>query len=129
MTPIPQFLKNNFEIDPLKVHIFNFLKGRYFVMIGTIDMNVGVFWETSLGFLKVLFRNFSQNIVRVISNHGYIILNRDNNSVLLCLKVHWNRQAFYLIHASGIWMKFETLRHQASSSKFLIQYFKLLVWV
>ena len=29
-----------------------YLKGRYFVMGGPIDMNVGVFWETSVGFLK-----------------------------------------------------------------------------
>ena len=31
---------------------FIFLKGRYFVMGGSIDMNVGAFWETSVGFIK-----------------------------------------------------------------------------
>ena len=50
--------------------------------------------------------------------HGVIILNRSNNSVFLYLKIYWNRQVFDLIRASGIWMKPETLRHQASSSKF-----------
>ena len=29
-----------------------FLRGRYFVMGGPIDMHVDVFWETSVGFLK-----------------------------------------------------------------------------
>ena len=42
-----------------------FLKGRYFVMEASIDMNVGVFWETSVGFLKSvvlqLFPRYSQS--------------------------------------------------------------------
>ena len=50
--------------------------------------------------------------------HGAIILNRSNNSVFLRLEIYWNRQLSDLIRASGIWMKLETLRHQASSSKF-----------
>ena len=50
--------------------------------------------------------------------HGVIILNRSNNSMFLYLKIYWNQQVFDLIRASGIWMKPETLRHQASSSKF-----------
>ena len=29
-----------------------FSSGRYFAMGGPIDVNVDVFWETSLGFLK-----------------------------------------------------------------------------
>ena len=37
---------------PKKHKLFMFLKGRYFVMGGTIDMNVGVLLETSVGFLK-----------------------------------------------------------------------------
>ena len=38
---------------PPKEHKFLiFLKGRYFVMGGSIDMNVGAFWETSVGFKK-----------------------------------------------------------------------------
>ena len=38
---------------PPKEHKFLiFLKGRYFVMGGSIDMNVGVFWETSVGFFE-----------------------------------------------------------------------------
>ena len=31
-----------------------FLKGRRFVMGGPIDMNVGVFWDTSVGVLKTV---------------------------------------------------------------------------
>ena len=39
--------------EPQKKHIFLiFLKGRYFVMGGSIDMNVSVFLETSVGFIK-----------------------------------------------------------------------------
>ena len=44
--------------------------------------------------------------------------NRSNNSVFLYLKIYWNPQDFDLILASEIWMKLETLRHQATSSKF-----------
>ena len=44
------------------------LKGFYFVMGGTIDMNVGVFWETSVGFLKsIVSHNFSQGMAKVMS--------------------------------------------------------------
>ena len=54
--------------------------------------------------------------------HGVIILNRRqlilNNSVFLYLKIYCNRQVFHLIRAPGISMKPETLRHEASSSKF-----------
>ena len=39
--------------EPPKKHkFFIFLKGCYFVMGSPIDMNVDVFWETSVGFLK-----------------------------------------------------------------------------
>ena len=39
--------------DPPKKHkFFIFLKSRYFVMGASIDINVGLFWETSVGFLK-----------------------------------------------------------------------------
>ena len=41
------------EKEPLKQHnFFIFLKGRYFVMGGPIDINVGVFWESSVDFRK-----------------------------------------------------------------------------
>ena len=47
-----------------KTQILNIFKGRYFVMGGPIDMNVSVFWETSVGFLKSvvleLFPKYSQ---------------------------------------------------------------------
>ena len=38
---------------------FQFLKGRYFVMDGSIDTSVGVFSETSVGFLKGAVLQFS----------------------------------------------------------------------
>ena len=63
------------------------------------------------------------------AEHGIIILNRSKNSVFLCLKICWNRQVFGLIRVSGIWMKTETLRHQASFSKFQIQYLNVLIWI
>ena len=38
--------------EPPETHkLFIFFKDRYFVMGGPIDMNVGVFSETSAGFL------------------------------------------------------------------------------
>ena len=37
---------------PQKPQMFHFLKGRYFVMGSSIDMNVGVFRQTSVGFLR-----------------------------------------------------------------------------
>ena len=48
-----------------KIQSFIFLKVRYFVMIGSTDMDVGVFRETSFGFLKSvvlqLFPKYSQS--------------------------------------------------------------------
>ena len=52
-----------------KRKFFIFLKGRFFVMGGPIDMNVGVFWETSVGFLKSvvlqLFPKYSQSNINL----------------------------------------------------------------
>ena len=45
------------------------LKGRYYLMGGHIDINVGVFWEASVGFLKSvvlqLFPKYSQSNVKL----------------------------------------------------------------
>ena len=60
--------------------------------------------------------------------HRDVILNRSNNCVFLCLKIYWNRQVFDLISSSGIWMKPKTLHYQVSSSKFWMQYLKVLIW-
>ena len=54
--------------EPPKKHkFFMFLRGRYFVMGGPIDMNVKLFGETSAGFLKCvvlqLFPKYSQSYV------------------------------------------------------------------
>ena len=38
--------------DTKKQNFFIFLKGCYFVMGSHVDINVDVFWETSVGFLK-----------------------------------------------------------------------------
>ena len=56
MTPIPQFLKyENFSLNVWNIVVLN----------DPIDMNVGVFWETSVGFLKSvvlqLFPKYSQS--------------------------------------------------------------------
>ena len=56
--------------EPPKKHkFFIFLKGRYFVVGGPIDMNVEVFWETYVGFLKTvvlqLFPKYSQSYVNL----------------------------------------------------------------
>ena len=46
-----------------------FLRGLYFVMGRSIDMNFGVFWEISVGFLKwvglKLFLKYSQSYVNL----------------------------------------------------------------
>ena len=56
--------------EPPKKHkFFMFLRGRYFVMGDPIDMNVDVFWETSVAFLKCvvlqLFPKYSQSYVNL----------------------------------------------------------------
>ena len=56
--------------EPTKKHkCFIFLKGRYFVMGEPIDMNVDVFRETSVGFVKrVIFQllmKYSQSYVNL----------------------------------------------------------------
>ena len=52
-----------------KTQFFIYLKGRDFVMSGGIYMNVGVFWETSMGFLKSavlqFFPKYSQSNVNL----------------------------------------------------------------
>ena len=51
-----------------KTHkFFIFLKGHYFVMGGPINMNVGLFWETSVGFLKSVkfLKTLPRNIAKV----------------------------------------------------------------
>ena len=39
-----------------KHKFFISLKSRYFVMGGPIDLNVGLFWETSAGFLSIVLQ-------------------------------------------------------------------------
>ena len=50
-----------------KQKFFIFLKGRYFVTGGSVDMNLGLFWETPVDFLKSvvlqLFPKYSQSNV------------------------------------------------------------------
>ena len=52
-----------------KKQIFQFLKSRYLVVSGPTDMNVGMFWETSVSFLKSvvsqLFPKYSQSYVNL----------------------------------------------------------------
>ena len=57
-----------FEIKRVKTdRIFNFLKGRFSVMSGLMDMIFGMLSETNVRLLKYIIRNFSQNIARVIT--------------------------------------------------------------
>ena len=60
----------HFKKEPPKKHkLFIFLSGCYFVMGNPIDMNVDVFLETSVGFLKSvvlqLFPKYSQSYVNL----------------------------------------------------------------
>ena len=50
-----------------KHKFYIFLKDHYFLMFSSIDMNVGVFWETSVGFLKSAVLQLSQNIAKVMT--------------------------------------------------------------
>ena len=64
-----------FEKGAAKKHrFFIFLKSRCFVMGGPIDMNAGVFRETSVGFLKSvvlqLFPKYSQINVNLMPKVG-----------------------------------------------------------
>ena len=47
--------------------IFNFLKDRFSVMSGPMDMIFGVFSETDVRLLKNITSQFSQNIAKVIA--------------------------------------------------------------
>ena len=59
---------------------FIFLKGRYFVMGGPINMNFGVFWETPVDFLKsVVLQRFPKYI------QSNVNLNVKNRAKFNCL--------------------------------------------
>ena len=45
-----------------KILVSDILKGCFFVMGSPIDMNVDVFWETSVGFLKSVVLQFFSKI-------------------------------------------------------------------
>ena len=60
--------------------LFIFFKGCYFVMGSPIDMNVGVLWETSMGFLKsVVLQLFPKY------NQSYVNLNIKSKAKFNCL--------------------------------------------
>ena len=59
-----------FKKEPQKKYNFSiFLQGRYFIMVGSIDINVDEFLETSVGFLKSvvsqLFPKYSQKYDKI----------------------------------------------------------------
>ena len=70
-----------FEKGAAKKHKFStFLKGRYFVMGGSIDINFGVFWETPVDFLKsVVLQLFPKY------NQSNVDLNVKNRAKFNCL--------------------------------------------
>ena len=54
--------------EPPKKHkCFVFSNGCYFVMSDPLDMNLGVIWETSVGFLKSVVLQLFWNIAEVMS--------------------------------------------------------------
>ena len=62
-----------------KTQSFLFLMGSYFLMDSSIDMNVGMFWETSVGFLKSLISHvlpkyniMSVWMLKVAQNQGLL---------------------------------------------------------
>ena len=75
-----------FEREAVKKHKFlKFLKGLYFLVGGPINMNIGAFSETSVGFLKSvilqLFSKYSQSSVNLnvksrtkSSKSGHVVL-------------------------------------------------------
>ena len=52
---------------PKRTKFAIFLKGRFSVMSGLMDIISGVFSETNVRLLKMQFHNFSQNIAKVIN--------------------------------------------------------------
>ena len=50
-----------------KHKFFIFLKGCYLVMGSPIDINIDVFWETSVGFLRSVVLQLFRNIAKVMS--------------------------------------------------------------
>ena len=48
-------------------NFFIFLKSRYFWLGSRRKMDLDTFWETYLGFLEMLFHNFSHKIAKFIS--------------------------------------------------------------
>ena len=79
---MPQFFKYDKPLSKYLIHIIFFekgpakkltffilLNGRYLIMGGPIDMNFGIFQETSVDFLKSvvlqLFPKYSQNNVNL----------------------------------------------------------------
>ena len=51
-----------------KKQFIHFLKDHYFVMGGSIDMNAGVFWATSVGFLKSVVLHFFPKYIQSYAN-------------------------------------------------------------
>ena len=49
-----------------KQTFFIFIKDRYFVPGGPTDVNVDLFLENSVGFLKSVVRKFSRNLPKVM---------------------------------------------------------------
>ena len=73
-----------------KCKFFNFENDRYFVMGDSIDMNDGIFWETSVGFLKSVVLQLFQNIAKV----KLILLSKVSQN----LTAFKNRQFFSVFH-------------------------------
>ena len=62
--------------SPKKHKFFIFLKGRYFGLGGPVDMNLGMFWKTFVGFLKRVALQFSPKYSQRYVN--FYVKNRQN---------------------------------------------------
>ena len=63
-----------------KLKFFMFLRGRYFLMGNPININVSMFWETSVGFLKCV-------VLQLFPKYGqsYVNLNVKGRAKFYCL--------------------------------------------
>ena len=77
---------------PKKHKFFIFLKSHYFIKGDSIDMNVGVFWETSVGFLKSIllqpFPKYSQSYANLSVKVGQNSTALKNRQVFLVFSIY-----------------------------------------
>ena len=88
-----------------------FLRGRYFIAGSPIDMNVDVFWETSVGFLKYvvlqLFLKYSQSYVNlIVKKYSKIELPLKSRRVVLVFSIWIYSPGHNISRHFGVWQNF-----------------------